>query len=102
VKRGEVWWYEPPDAGRRPFLVLTRDVVVPLLHSVLAVPATTTIRGIPTEIELDETDGMPTRCVLSVDNLRPIERTFCTDRITTLSADRLREVCAALRIAVDC
>lgn len=24
VNRGDVWWYEPPDAKRRPALVMTR------------------------------------------------------------------------------
>ena len=44
-RQGEVWWAEHPDAGRRPFLVLSRQAAIPVLHSVLAVPATRTIRG---------------------------------------------------------
>jgi mRNA interferase MazF len=57
VKRGEVWWYENPRAGHRPFLVLTRDAAIPVLNQVLAVPATRTIRGIPTEVPSDPTTG---------------------------------------------
>ena len=50
VNRGEVWWAEHPDAGRRPYLVLTRQAAIPVLNRVLAVPATRTVRGIPTEV----------------------------------------------------
>jgi mRNA interferase MazF len=102
VRRGDIWWYEPPDAKRRPFLVVSRDAVIPLLTRVLAVPATTTVRGIPTEVALDETDGMPAPCVLSLDNLQPIARAHCRSLITTLAPDRLGQVCAALQVAVDC
>jgi mRNA interferase MazF len=76
--------------------------VVPLLTQVLAVPATRTIRGIPTEVRLDEGDGMPGPCVLALDNMGPIRPALCTDRITTLSPVRLHAVCEALRIATAC
>lgn len=102
MRRGEVWWYEPPDQKARPYLILTRDVVVDRLERPLAVPTTTRPRGLPTEVELDRDDGMPTPCVLSLDNVRPIRKAYCTRRVTTLGPDRLDEVCRALRIAVDC
>jgi mRNA interferase MazF len=97
-----VWWYEHPDAGRRPFLVLSRDEAIPVLNQVLAVPATRTIRGIPTEVALDESDGMPAPCVLSVDNVTVIRVALCTERITRLTGARMVEVCEALRVAVAC
>jgi mRNA-degrading endonuclease toxin of MazEF toxin-antitoxin module len=28
VTRGEIWWYEPPDAKRRPVLILTRAAAI--------------------------------------------------------------------------
>ncbi|MGH8992022.1 MAG: type II toxin-antitoxin system PemK/MazF family toxin [Acidimicrobiia bacterium] len=102
VARGEVWWYEHPRAGRRPFLILTRTEAVAVLNQVLAVPATTTVRGIPTEVGLDRADGMPTACVLSLDNVALIRPAFCTKRITTLSSEKLMAVCDALRHATAC
>jgi mRNA interferase MazF len=102
VKRGEVWWYEDPRAGRRPFLILTRDAAIPVLNQVLAVPATRTIRGIPTEVPLGPEDGMPAECVLTLDNLTVIRPALCTEHVTELGPERLAEVCAALRIAADC
>jgi len=102
VRRGEVWWYEHPRAGRRPFLILTRDETLPVLIQVIAVPATRTVRQIPTEVDLDHGDGMPSPCCLSLDSVGPIRTALCTDRITELSEQRMREVCAALAVAVGC
>lgn len=92
VKHGEVWWYEPPQSSPRPYLVMSRDEAIPVLSALLAVPATRTMRGIPTEIALDRADGMPTECVLTVDNLTTVQRQFLTRRITGLTPARLRKV----------
>jgi mRNA interferase MazF len=97
-----VWWYEDPRAGRRPFLVLTRDAAIPVLNQVLAVPATRTIRDIPTEVRLGTDDRMPDECVLSLDNVTVIRPALCTERITTLEAERMHEICRALSTATDC
>ncbi|MGH9069920.1 MAG: type II toxin-antitoxin system PemK/MazF family toxin [Acidimicrobiales bacterium] len=102
VARGEVWWYEHPEAGRRPYLVMTRTEAIPVLNQVLAVPATGTIRGIPTEVRLDEDDGMPRPCVLSLDNLTLIRPALCVELVTRLGAGKLREVCLALDRATGC
>ena len=92
VARGEVWWYEHPEHGRRPFVVLTRDATIAVVEQVLAAPATRTIRGIPTEVELDESHGMPAHCALSLDNVITIRQSMCTERITRLDHERKRDV----------
>ncbi|MDX6682184.1 MAG: mRNA interferase MazF [Solirubrobacteraceae bacterium] len=102
VRRGEVWWYEHPQAGRRPFLILTRDEAIAVLQQVLAVPATRTIREIPTEVVVGPADGMPEACCLTLDNLTVIRRALCVERITQLSTERMREVCTALALATAC
>lgn len=102
VARGEIWWYEDPRAGRRPFLILTRDEAIPVLNQVLAAPATRTIRGIPTEVPLGAPDGMPADCVLALDNVTLVRVALCTDRITRLSVERMQEVCESLRVATAC
>lgn len=101
-RRGEIWWGEIEDVGRRPFLVMTRSASIPVLHNVLAVPLTRTIRGIPTELALSPEDGMPTECAASFDNLRVVPKAYLVDRLTSLSSLRLAEACRALRAAVDC
>lgn len=100
--RGDIWWLEEPELGRRPGLVLTRDAAIDVLHWVLVAPITRTVRGIPTELALDESDGMPEVCAATFDNIRPVRRALLTKRITALSPMRMAEACHALRAAVDC
>ena len=102
MNRGEVWWVEHPDAGRRPACVLTREAAIPVLNAVLVAPATRTVRGIPTEVALDHADGMPDKCALSFDNLTTVPKALLTARITALPEARLRDLCAALRSATAC
>ncbi|MFP5225833.1 MAG: type II toxin-antitoxin system PemK/MazF family toxin [Actinomycetota bacterium] len=102
MKRGEIWWVEDPAAGRRPHLILTRSAAIGVLTQILAVPATTTIRDIPTEVPLGKADGMPRDCVLSLDNIHLVRRAHFVERITELGSDRLGSVCEALGIATDC
>ena len=102
MNRGEIWWVEHPDAGRRPFLILTRQAAIPVLGALLSVPATRTFRQIPTEVVLDRGDGMPEECALSLDNLTLIPKELFRSRITRLSVERLSEVCRALGLASGC
>ena len=97
-----MWWVEQPDTKRRPYLVLTRNSAIPVLSRVLAVPASTTIRGIGTEVPMDQRDGLPRPCVLSFDNLETIPKSGFIQRIAILNEIRMREVCEALAAAVDC
>lgn len=101
-RRGEVWWGEIEDVGRRPFLVVTRTAAIPVLTSVLAAPVTRTVRAIPTELAMGPDDGLPTECAASFDNLRVVPKAFLTERICELDAVRLEDACVALRTAVDC
>jgi len=102
VGRGQVWWYEHPQAGRRPFVVLTRTEAVAVLHQIIAAPVTRTVRNIPTEVPLDEADGMPVACVVNLDNMTVIRTSLLTEHITTLAPDRLTEICDALAAATAC
>lgn len=105
VARGEVWWGlvgREPDAKRRPYMVLTRQAAIGVLHSVLAVPATRTVRSIPTEVHLERDDGMPEPCVLSLDNMVLMPKAFLVERLCRLGPSRMSEVCEALRAATGC
>jgi mRNA interferase MazF len=102
VNRGEVWWYELPDEGRRPGCIITRQAAIPVLNTVLVAPATRTVRGIATEVALGPDDGMPRECALTLDNVLPVPKVLLTERITRLGPAKLAEVCAALDVAVSC
>lgn len=102
MNRGEVWWAESPNEKRRPYLVLTRQGAIPVLRTLIAVPVTRRARGIPTEVVLDESDGMPEPCALSFDNLVTIPKAWMVKRICRLGPGRLYEACRALSIATGC
>ncbi len=102
MNRGEIWWLEHPDVGRRPACIVTRAAAIPVLTSVLVAPATRTIRGIPTEVALGPGDGMPAQCVLSLDSLTTVPKSLLTEPITRLAPPKLAELCAALAVATGC
>lgn len=101
--RGEVWWCEPPEIGRRPVVVLSRDTVIPRLRRVLVAPCTTTIRALPSEVVLEPGDDpIPRRCVANLDSVESVSVAMLTERIGTLSGQRMHLICAALAMATDC
>ena len=101
--RGDVWWCELPDIGRRPVVVLSRDAAIPRLRRALIGPCTTTIRGIPTEVVLEPAeDPIPLLSVVNLDAIESVSVGTLVERLGRLSDDRMREICEALEIAVDC
>lgn len=102
LEQGQVWWADmSPPANRRPVLLLTRNAVIDRLDRVTVAPMTRRIRGIPSEVILGPKDGLRSRCAVSLDNIATIVRTALDRRITSLSADRMREVFAGIRFAFD-
>jgi mRNA interferase MazF len=102
VKRGDIYWIDDPDEGRRPALVLTRDQAIPVKHKLTVAYLTRTIRNLPTEVHLGSDDGMPAECVVNLDNIRQVPRVLLDDPITSLAGKRMDEVCRALTIATGC
>lgn len=101
VNRGDVWWVAT-ERGPRPFMVLTRQTAIPLLRRVIAVPATTRRRGVSSELELDEDDGMPRECVLSFDNIEHVRKSDFLRWICTIRGERLEEACHVLAETTGC
>lgn len=102
MRRGEVWWAEAPEFGRRPVLVLSRDAVLSALARPLIAPLTTRIRGLPTEIPLGPDDGLPEECVVSLDNVQPLSAALLVSRQAVLGPAVMDRVCRALVVATDC
>lgn len=102
MRRGEVWWHEPPDDKRRPVLILTRTEAIDSLNKLVVAPATGTIRGLPSEVPVGPEDGMPRESVISLDNTTLVRKALLTERITTLGSEQMNEVCKALDYATSC
>jgi len=101
--RGEVWWCELPEIGRRPVVVLSRDAAIPRLRRALVGPCTTTIRGLPSEVALEPgEDPVPRPSVVNLDSVESVALGTLVARLGRLGDERMRAVCAALAVAVAC
>ena len=101
--RGEVWWCELAEIGRRPVVVLSRDAAIPRLRRTLIGPCTTTIRGIPSEVLLEPgEDPVPLTSVVNLDSVESVSLGTLVERLGRLSDERMRQICEALEIAVAC
>jgi mRNA interferase MazF len=102
VRRGEVWWAElPAPVGRRPVVLLSRDVAYRVRTSVTVGIATRVARSIPVEVPLGPEDGMPQRCVVNLDDILTIPKSRLAERITVLSPQKMADVARAIIFALD-
>ncbi|MEM9034721.1 MAG: type II toxin-antitoxin system PemK/MazF family toxin [Actinomycetota bacterium] len=102
-RRGELWWAESPDAGRRPALVISRDGAISRLRRVMIAPCTTNVRGLPSEVVLEPGEDPVARpTAVTLDTIDTVSVGMLTERVGTLSDQRMRQVCSALAVATDC
>ena len=103
VNRGEVWLYvfRKPDK-QRPVLVLTRNDVIGLLHTVTVAPITSSIRGAPGEVVVGVDEGLKHDSAVNLDHLQTVDRSALHTCIGRLSPGKLRDVCTAVGIALGC
>lgn len=47
-------------------------------------------------------DPVPQRCAVNLDSVESVSAAVLVSRLGRLADDRMREVCAALGVAVDC
>jgi mRNA interferase MazF len=101
--RGEVWWCELAEIGRRPVVVLSRDAAIPRLRRALVAPCTTTIRGLASEVVLEpDDDPVPRRSAVNLDSVESVSLAVLVGRLGRLADSRMRDICGALQVAVDC
>ena len=91
----------PPPAGRRPAVLLSRDTPHRVRAAITVAPVTRTIRNIPVEVSLDRSDGMPSRCVVNLDDITTLPKVLIKQRITALSAEKIHQIDDAIRFALD-
>jgi mRNA interferase MazF len=101
--RGDLWWCELPAVGRRPVVVLSRDAAIPRVRRALIAPCTTTIRMLASEVVLEPGDDpVPRRSAVNLDSVESVSVAALVQRLGRLADTRMREICAALAVAVDC
>jgi mRNA interferase MazF len=102
MKHGEIRWYKfsNPDK-KRPVLILTRDSVMEYLGEITIAPVTSTIRNIPSEVNLSGIDGMPRECAVNCDHLQTVSKSKIGTVITSLSPAKMAAVGKAIRFALN-
>jgi mRNA interferase MazF len=103
IARGDVRLYSfsPPDK-QRPVVVLTRESSISRLSRVTVAPITSSQRGVPSEVTLNEDDGLKGPCAVNLHNLVTVSRENLGKRVAQLSPKRMSEICAALRFSLGC
>jgi len=72
------------------------------LRRTLIAPCTTNIRDLPSEVLLEPgADPVPRLTAINLDSVESVSIAVLVERLGTLSSERMREVCAALEVAVD-
>lgn len=93
--------FPSPDKAR-PVLVLTRSPAIRYLNRVTVAPITTSIRDVPSEVILDETDGMKRTSAVNLHNIVTVRQAALGRRLTGLPVERMRQVCSAIGFALGC
>jgi mRNA interferase MazF len=89
--------------GRRPVVILSRDAVIPRHRRALIAPCTITIRDLPSEGLLEPGDDpVPLPCAVNLNSIESVSTAILVDRLGRLADARMRDICAALAIAVAC
>ncbi|GMU63215.1 MAG: hypothetical protein AMXMBFR34_49780 [Myxococcaceae bacterium] len=103
VTRGDVWLYEfKASDRRRPVVVVARQDAVDLLPAILVAPVTSSIRGLPSEVVLDERAGLKHPSAVTLDALQCVEKSRLRQHLGTVPPAAMRALCRALAVAVGC
>lgn len=100
MNRGDVYDVEF-EGGRRPAVIVTRDVAIAILANVCVVDITSTVRGLPTEVSLGPAQGLARECAANCDNLSTIPKQALGRRRGALGPEDLRRLRTALRTALE-
>lgn len=97
-----MWFAEVPGDKRRPVLILTRDPMGRVLHSVICAPITSKIRGLATEVPVGPEAGLASESVANFDNTLLLARTRLQRRLGRASDHTMHAACTALAVAAGC
>lgn len=101
MSRGDVYDVEWPGLGRRPAVIVTREVAIPFLRDVVVALVTRTIRGLSTEVLLDEAQGLREESVINCDNLLTVPKNAFVGYRGSLGPVEFSHLDDALRLALD-
>jgi mRNA interferase MazF len=85
----------------RPVVILTREAVRPHLRWVTVAPVTSRVRGLSTEVEVGNANGLDQPSAISCDNVTTIPVSALGRLVGYLSADQESALARALITAYD-
>ncbi len=101
MKRGEVRWYKFTHPDKKcPAVILTRNSIIEYLDEVTVAPVTSTIRQIPSEVQLSRGEGLAKDCAINCDHIQTVAKAKLGGLVTTLSHSKLAETRQAVLFAL--
>lgn len=82
-------------------VIVSRDDVAGRRDSATVAAITSTIRGLPTEVPLDQRDGFQRACAVNCDDLTSLRKERLDRRIGRLSGTKIESLDDALRFALQ-
>ena len=99
--RGEIWQFAfPKPDHNRPVLVLTRQDMIGLLHTVTVAPITSTIREVPSEVVVGTESGLKHRSAINLHHVITVPTAGLRSYVGELSPDHMSKVRTALLFAL--
>jgi len=103
LNRGEIWFLDLPRPDRRrPVLILSRQSLIRLLHTVTVAAITSTLHGSPTEVELGVSEGLKQTSCVNLCNIFTVHQQQLRTFVGSVSPEKMRQVCRALILACGC
>jgi mRNA interferase MazF len=111
IRRGSIYWVDfspgkgSEPLGRRPGLVIQNDVLNDSkLNTVIMLAITSTMKfgELPGNVVLRKGEAnMPKRCVINVTQIKSVDKKSITEKIGSLSKNRMGEVEAGMRLVMS-
>jgi mRNA interferase MazF len=104
MKRGELYRVRRPAGDPKParvFVVVSRQPLIDSTYStVICAPVFTLWHRLPSQVPVNTAEGLKHESAIQCDGLMSLEKSRLTDYVGELSTDRLRELDAALLVAL--
>lgn len=93
MNRGDVWVLDLGGrAGRRPAVIMTRQVVIPYVNKLTVAEITSSGKGYPTEISIGNKANLPKESYVQLDNIQTVPKTRFVKYVGALDSMTMRTV----------
>jgi mRNA interferase MazF len=104
MNRGDIWQADLGGrSGKRPVLILTRQIAILHLNKVTVAEITTKGKGYPTEVAIRQKGNLPKESYIQLDNIQTLSRSRLIKYLGTLDGSTMRSVSrnAILALGLD-